>query len=92
MKPINRAIASELNAISLWYTVWAVLSHFGVGWFEERRLVLHPVGHLTVYVGLLWIVAVALSTARLIASGGRAKAARVYLAISLLGLFLLLTS
>lgn len=77
----------------LWGTFFAALViHLGVGFMDERRLVLQPVGHLTLFALVGWLAS-AIVAATVLGAGQRATRvwAAVALGLSILGLVILVT-
>ncbi|MBX3735652.1 MAG: hypothetical protein KF715_03095 [Candidatus Didemnitutus sp.] len=68
----NPARLAFLSIAAFACTVLGVVAHCYVGWADQGKPVIHPVGHLTVFAALIWLVAIALSlTTTLAASGYR---------------------
>ena len=77
---------SALAAVS---TLGGVAAHLWAGWVDEHRLVLRPVGHMTLLAGLVWIVALVVGALALWFSRKRPMVALVSLGVTVLGLVLL---
>jgi hypothetical protein len=59
------AISSALRSIPVVLAGLALVGHVLVGWLDEGRLTLRPVGPLTVWVAVVWASAVLASLASL---------------------------
>ena len=83
----NRRIA----VVSLASSLAAFGVHVWVGWMDERRIVLHPVGHGVLLALLAWGLAITIGLVALIVTRRRPWLAVLSLGISIGGLTLLFT-
>ncbi|MFL6208885.1 MAG: hypothetical protein ACJ74W_08550 [Pyrinomonadaceae bacterium] len=84
---------SELTALSGGAFLVALAVHIGAGLLDEGRIVLQPVGHLTLLAFMVWLVAIITATVAIIGvSRWRMKMlAGAILGLSILGLVVLVT-
>ncbi len=77
------------TVLSVAFTVLATACHFWAGWQDEGRLVLQPVGHLTVLAAAAWLVAIVVAMAAVLLEPRLRRVSGASLAVAVLGLGLL---
>ncbi len=82
--PILERAAAVLAAMG-------IAAHILVGVFDERRLVLHPVGHLTIILLWIWVITAAVGVVALVKARGRGPFALGALLVAGIGTLLLFT-
>jgi hypothetical protein len=85
------ATRSFFGALSVAVAVAAAGVHLWAGWQDEHRLVLQPVGHLTILAAAAWVLA--MTVAVLVAAFDRRgrRLALSALALCIMGMLMLVT-
>ncbi len=63
------ATHSVFGILSVALAIIAATIHLWAGWVDEGRLVLHPVGHMTIMAAMSWLIA--MTVAALVATFDR---------------------
>ena len=66
--------------------------HVLIGVADEHRVVLHPVGHLTIFLAPLWALTAGVGALALLGARGRSPASLFALLIACVGTLLLFTA
>jgi ABC-type Fe3+ transport system permease subunit len=85
----KRGICSFFGSVSVMLAVGAAGVHLWAGWEDEHRIVLQPVGHLTILAAAAWVLAMAVAV--LVAAFDRRgrRVALVALALCVVGILML---
>ena len=95
MNDERRNLTSQSFAVSVAAIVScavAVFLHAFAGWYDEGKVVLRPVGHLTVFVAFAWLSSFVLALVAIVHTRARSIAPWCALVFASLGLLFLFSS
>ena len=88
-KPPGKPKLPITGVLAFCASLLGVVVHFWAGWMDEHKLVLSPVGHLTVLVLYMWLITILLALASLALERRRMGFAGFGLLLAITGIILL---
>ena len=83
---------SKIERAGVGLAATGILVHVLIGVVDEHRVVLHPVGHLTIFLVPLWALTAGVGVLGLLTARGKSPASLLVLLIAGVGTLLLYTA
>ena len=88
---MEKRIPPVIGFFAVCSALLGVVAHLWAGWEDEHRIVLRPVGHLTLLVALVWLFTAVIALTSIAIERQRRTCAFFSLFLAAVGLFLLLS-